>query len=593
MLETNIKNKLKKEFVLNNEDVVEIKNEYEYNKLMLFKEENKCPQLTYKWKVTINSKNYYDKIPYGVNYLYLNYNYIKHSLPDTITFIKIGLYNNIKILNDFLPNNLKELYFSIYYKQPLNPGVLPNGLKRLEIYNASKCLSEDTIKYVLPKSLEHLKINDCPAYLVNKALLPPNIRYLELYFRNNDNNKLIEYLPSKLVCLELNNCLDYKIKNGVLPNTLKKLIFGSCYNQILESGLIPEQLEELIIRSDYIYNFEPNVLPKKLKRLIFQDSYGYKQKLVPDILPEYLEELTLSYNYSEILEPGVLPKYLKKITFGSHYYQELIPGVFPTSLRTLILPNCRKEIKPGLLPEGLTHLRYNGLEITENLLPSTLKCLWFINTFNNKIDKKALPNSIEKIIFSDFFNQKLDFIFPDNLIELRLGNYFNQTIEKGDLPEGLKILKIDSTKYNKKIEPNVLPNSITNLRINKYPYPIEKDMIPDSLNYLSFGPDFNQEIKENTLPTHIKTLSLGYTYNKYIKKNVLPPNLRILSLGKSYEHIINYDMPKTLEKLIFLLTIKRPVNTKYLPKDCVITVIQPDNSGSPDIKQLDRELQLT
>src|SRR5271170_4714261 len=86
--------------------------------------------------------------------------------------------------------------------------------------------------------------------------------------------------------------------------------------------------------------------------------------------------------------------------------------------------------------------------------------------------------------------------------------------------------------FNQKIEPNVLPNSLQYLTFGKgFNQKIELNVLPNSLQSLTFGLYFDQEIKQNVLPNSLLSLTFNTCFNQKIKQNVLPNSLQSLTFG--------------------------------------------------------------
>ena len=122
------------------------------------------------------------------------------------------------------------------------------------------------------------------------------------------------------------------------------------------------------------------------------------------------------------------------------------------------------------------------------------------------------------IIFFDSFNQKIEpNSLPENLTNLTFGWDFNQIIELNSLPENLTTL-IFGYEFNQLIEPNSLPENLTTIIFGwEFNQKIEPNILPENLTTLIFGNDFNQKIEPNTLPENLKTLTFGFCFNHKIE----------------------------------------------------------------------------
>ena len=115
--------------------------------------------------------------------------------------------------------------------------------------------------------------------------------------------------------------------------------------------------------------------------------------------------------------------------------------------------------------------------------------------------------------------------------------------------------------FNKKIKKNILPNNLQQLTFDFYSrfnQKIKKDVLPKNLQYLTFGRYFNKKIKKDVLPKKIIKLT-SYNYiNIRIKNNIIPYNIEQL------EHIgYNKINLKILLQILFYYKIKTINKKQY------------------------------
>jgi hypothetical protein len=105
---------------------------------------------------------------------------------------------------------------------------------------------------------------------------------------------------------------------------------------------------------------------------------------------------------------------------------------------------------------------------------------------------------------------------------------------------------------------------------NNYNKEIKENVLPKSLKKLSFGAEFNQKIKKYVLNEGLTHLYFGrYSkFNQKLDKDVLPKSLIKLELGQYYSyHIEDEVLPNSIEKIIIRRdddTIERPLNIKFV-----------------------------
>ncbi len=226
-----------------------------------------------------------------------------------------------------------------------------------------------------------------------------------------------------------------------------------------------------------------------LLSIIFECDNTFVKPLEPGILSNSLKEITFGHCFNQIIKPGTLPESLKKLKFGNSYNHSLSYRVYDDVYKTI-------------LPVSLTHLIFSKL-----------------SHFNQRIDNGALIESLTHINFGFFFNQQL---YDENnmsvlsslrfLKELTFGYSFNQKLSN---PSGLKIL-------------------------------------PDSLNKLSFGCEFNQTIVPGILPNSLTHLVFGLEFNKPLVPHTLPESLTVFLFEDKFKKTLSPDiLPIFLRDLKF------------------------------------------
>ncbi|BCS83513.1 putative FNIP repeat-containing protein [Cotonvirus japonicus] len=308
------------------------------------------------------------------------------------------------------------------------------------------------------------------------------------------------------------------------------------------------------------YQNTKNLLPDNLRELII-DNYNYYQN-TDVFFPKSLSYLKI-INYHVPLKINTLLCNITVLDLG-HYYGNitgLIPpsvktlkincknftGYFPATIETLILGDTFNSKIKARLPENLLNLKLgNQFNKSINHLPECLQTLKIGTNFNKSI--KYLPHKLEKLIFGkdSKFMYSVRGILPRTLKILKFGAHFNQDIEDC-FPNGLIKLEFGDI-FNMPIKRKI--------KIRKCVPPIFKmfnikKFLPNSLEYVKFGMYFNQSIN-NAIPTNMRKIILGIHYNKIISH--VPKNLTYVELnmgfrfgiGKSLKNITHIKIPKTL-----------------------------------------------
>ncbi|EAL61098.1 hypothetical protein DDB_G0292590 [Dictyostelium discoideum AX4] len=450
-------------------------------------------------------------------------------LPSSISKLKFSEYN-IKISKpSILPINLKSIDFGLYYNQEIEKNILPNSLEILKLSNDfNKPLDFNN----LPINLKHLIFGD----KFNKELLSNN--------NDNDTNEklpnLIEFIKfgesfdqefnilnlkklkiiifgsrfnSSIFGLKMCESLETvefgssfnQIIDNQLPNSLKNLKFGLKFDKVLLPMLsLPKNLETLEFGLLYNQKFQPNTFPLSLTSLKF--GFNYNQTFPKDVLSLNSNLKILHFGYcwnqpfssssSSSSSLNILPfESITELKFGKQFYQKIKSNLFRSAvnLKSLDLgDSISQSIAIESLPKSLSSLTI-GNTFNEKIesLPVLLKCLQIGSSFNShSFPINFFPNSLERLsfnkvsLFNNVFKPGCFSIDFSNLVQLDLGQSFNQTLKPNTLPNSLKILNL-STNFNKSLEIGTLPQN---------------------LQELTFGLKFNQPILKNHLPLNLKKL---------------------------------------------------------------------------------------
>eukprot|EP01133_Synstelium_polycarpum_P001134 gene1134-1296_t len=224
------------------------------------------------------------------------------------------------------------------------------------------------------------------------------------------------FLPPSLLRLTIRYGFNHPITPRLLPSSLLRLTFLQDFNQPLLPGAIPPSVtlwanilnklsyqaqfhHQLIISYwdtiPHSYNLIPcNVLPPSI--ISFKLDYRFNQEILPGSLPESLEHLEFSSQYRKPFRVGSLPSSLRHLRFGGENGSEKVcfpANTLPATLShldllssfpqsplppslTLLRLRLITDIKPGQLPQSLTHLDITrclkNVNIIKGSLPSTL-----------------------------------------------------------------------------------------------------------------------------------------------------------------------------------------------------------------------------
>ncbi|GAM20403.1 hypothetical protein SAMD00019534_035780 [Acytostelium subglobosum LB1] len=327
-------------------------------------------------------------------------------------------------------------------------------------------------------------------------------------------------------------------------------------------------------------------VPSYVTNFMYRPTEAECVKLTPGCLPEGLQSLELGNNYNHPLTPGVLPSSLTVLS--TEMFNQQLPSILPSGLTNISLGRGYNTLLPPLsLPKGLLSLRlrnelYNHpiyslpssltyLSIRSSVqpidLPPSLTELHLGYTFNNVIDKGYLPQSLKILSLTGCFNQPFEpDVLPSSLLELSIGYSYTHYIRVGVLPPLLNKLQFTSRIYNV-LESKAIPASLrslalfhcpptmfplpqlTNLRVAKGThFPIQS--LPSSITKLNILGDFNDPI--TSTPNSLVSLSLSDNFNQPLAAGVFPPTLKDIFFCTEFDSPIDVGaLPASLTSLTF------------------------------------------
>ncbi|GAM19068.1 hypothetical protein SAMD00019534_022430, partial [Acytostelium subglobosum LB1] len=146
------------------------------------------------------------------------------------------------------------------------------------------------------------------------------------------------------------------------------------------------------------------------------------------------------------------------------------------------------------------------------------------------------------------------------------GNDDDDDDDDDELPSTLQSLTYGKW-FNNDIYPGYLPESLTLLRFGKmYNRPLVVGMLPDALKTLAFGSHFNQMIEVGVLPQSLKRLTFGKRFNQTLAAGMLPGSLEYLGFEGEYDQPFESDtLPQSLQTLRFSEMYNLPLNIANLP----------------------------
>ncbi len=168
--------------------------------------------------------------------------------------------------------------------------------------------------------------------------------------------------------------------------------------------------------------------------------------------------------------------------------------------------------------------------------------------------------------------------FYNKLQGLTFGEYFDQPLNKGDLPARLRQLTF-GVLFDQPLKKGDLPASLTHLTFGKYfNQPLNLADLPANLTHLTFGEFFNQPLNKGVLPASLTHLTFGKRFNKPLKKGDLPEGLQSLVFEGSSDVIKKGVLPSSLNRLV--------INGKVIP----IETVRKHQTKNKCIANIDRQI---
>jgi hypothetical protein len=210
-------------------------------------------------------------------------------------------------------------------------------------------------------------------------------------------------------------------------------------------------------------------------------------------------------------------------------------------------------------------------------LPS-LKYVSFSQNYNQPIGVARIPDNVQFLNMGYFFYKHpiTTGELPTKLRCLTMGHWFNKPFDEDVLPESLESL-ILGNQFNQKFGLRSLPSHLKLLRIGyNFNQTWDQGVLPDSLQSLVLGHDFNQPFAKGVLPGGLKLLALGSYFNQRFLEGVLPFDLLSLTVGHNFDQQFDQGvLPAGLQCLALDHCFDQPFHQGVLPaKLCSLTLGQ-------------------
>eukprot|EP00435_Cladocopium_sp_Y103_P027979 s595_g6.t4 len=419
----------------------------------------------------------------------------------------------------------------------------------------------------LPSSLQSLTFQNRFNQSIEGVNLPDNLEHLSFGFRFNQSLEHVN-LPASLRSLTFGHNFNQDLLRVQFPAALETLAFGNDFAQSLVRVKLPSQLLHLTLGNDFNHSLEGVAWPA-LKTLILGHESGlcfgrpdFNQSLKDAAFPSSLEILKFGESFNQPLDAVHFPEGLQSLTFGSRFDQSLDDVKLPELLNELTFGHCFNQ------------------PMDKVKLPGKLVTLNFGRCFNQTLSGVNL-GALESLTFGRDFDQSLEHVqLPDSLLSLCFGQSFNQTLESVSLPKSLQNL-IFGSHFNQDLRyegfchsligvdfPSGLQSLTVKGMLSFVMRGVETDMnLPQRLQHLTFGFNFNQCLVDLNLPSTLESLTLGFHYNQSLEDVTLPSGLESLTFGQSFNQSLErVNFPEALAKLTFGHDFNQSLRHARLPK---------------------------
>ncbi|GAM27312.1 hypothetical protein SAMD00019534_104870 [Acytostelium subglobosum LB1] len=381
--------------------------------------------------------------------------------------------------------------------------------------------------------------------------IAPTVNHLDFSFFKGDFNKLDEKAMQCKATHIIFGC------DLALPRDLSRfghithLFLVHNFNHPVLAGDIPNTVTSLKFGNNFNHVLTPGVLPKSIRRLSF--GYQYNQPLARGTIPDRLECLSFSDLFNQPIEVGVLPITLVDLSFGSTFDQSLAPRSLPPNLKHLILSERFSGLGVGTLPSSLLSLKMNLIQ-GQLLLPDYLP---------------AHMTSLTLTVGHNSWNGRLEpGVLPASLTYLALWNFQEQLV-KGVLPPNLKIFK--ATGYNVNCccrEVGTIPDSVEEIDLASNSFiglPLVPGYLPPRLRSLKMTGHVPTSIPAHFFPSTLQSIEFPSGYNHALPPNALPPSATYLKLSVSFDIMMSQCLVNLAKGCTLVIESSEQTNRFTIP----------------------------
>ena len=302
--------------------------------------------------------------------------------------------------------------------------------------------------------------------------------------------------------------VDWNTGRSWLPASLVTLAFGNCGQTLMELASVEDASEAQGLDRE-----------REARDADCADEYAEPVDVQSHIARLFKAPGSVTWASQESLEQKV----------GWHV-PELVPGALPHGLRHLFLNSDGRNapLRPGSIPSSVTFLRFGrhwrfGVDVPRVLEPH------------------VLPEGLTHVVFDGAERECNDPLLvrhslPASLRQLRwgCGRPPLQELSADILPPHLELIDLCGVSHVAPLlHPGVLPPSVRRLRLSLYQpsfEPLPRGSIPEGVVHLLIDGYFQWELGAGTLPSTLRTLAVVPQFSRFLVPGVLPDGLRLLFL---------------------------------------------------------------
>ena len=204
----------------------------------------------------------------------------------------------------------------------------------------------------------------------------------------------------------------------------------------------------------------------------------------------------------------------------------------------------------------------------------------FIRTkqfFKNRLRPGDLPQGLKSLKVGYHKHQLYPGDIPAEVTHLDLGSWYNWPLSEGVIPPGVKDLTL-GWKFNQPLRPGDIPQGVTQLTLGfQFNQPLHPGDLPFSLKRLTFGYSFEKQLSPRDIPGEVTHLELGDLFNWPLSDGVIPLGVKELTFGCAFNQPLRSgDIPQGVTRLTFGASFNQRLHPGDVPKGVTHLSFGPD-----------------